>query len=70
MKMSKMRLATMGATVSTAFIGVQAWAIDTVAVGTAIDAAEADALTTGEMVIGVVAGLVVIGLIIAIVKKI
>lgn len=45
-------------------------AIDTAAVGTAITAAETDALTTGEFVIGTVASLVVIGLIIAIVKKI
>jgi hypothetical protein len=47
-----------------------AWAIDTTAVQTAVAAAESDALTTGQYVIGTVASLVVIGLIIAIVKKI
>ena len=47
-----------------------AHAIDTDAVGTAITAAETDALTTGEFVIGSVASLVVIGLIIGIVRKI
>lgn len=47
-----------------------AHAIDTAAVGTAITAAESDALTTGEFVIGSVASLVVIGLIIGIVRKI
>jgi len=47
-----------------------AWAIDTTAVQTAITAAETDALTTGEYVIGTVASLVVIGLIIVMVRKI
>jgi len=47
-----------------------AHAIDTAAVGTAVAAAESDALTTGEFVIGSVASLVVIGLIIGIVRKI
>jgi hypothetical protein len=47
-----------------------AHAIDTAAVGTAVSAAESDALTTGEFVIGSVASLVVIGLIIGIVRKI
>jgi len=46
-----------------------AHAIDTVAVGTKISAAETDALTTGEFVIGSVASLVVIGLIIGIIRK-
>lgn len=44
-------------------------AIDTTAVQTAITAAESDALTTGQYVIGTVASLVVITLIIGIVKK-
>ena len=46
------------------------YAVDTTAVQTAITAAESDALTTGQYVIGTVASLVVIGLIIGIVKKI
>jgi len=46
-----------------------AHAIDTEAVGTAISAAETDALTTGEFVIGTVASLVVVSLIIGLVKK-
>lgn len=45
------------------------YAIDTTAIQTAITAAEADALTTGEYVIGTVASLVVVGLIIALVRK-
>jgi hypothetical protein len=56
---------TLSAAVSTA-----ANAIDTTAVETAIAAAETDALTTGQYVIGTVASLVVISLVIAIVKKI
>lgn len=44
-------------------------AIDTTAIQTAITAAEADALTTGEYVIGTVASLVVVGLIIGLVRK-
>lgn len=64
-------LAKKGAFVAgTAFVSAKAMAVDTAAIGTAIDAAEADALTTGEMVIGAVAGLVVVGLIIGMVKKI
>ncbi|PAJ71751.1 hypothetical protein CJF42_25035 [Pseudoalteromonas sp. NBT06-2] len=47
-----------------------AHAIDTTKVGASITAAETDALTTGEFVIGSVASLVVIGLIIGIVRKI
>jgi hypothetical protein len=46
-----------------------AYAIDTGAVSTAVDGAKTDALTVGEAVIAAVAGLVVIGLIINIVKK-
>lgn len=45
------------------------YAIDTTAIQTAITAAETDALTTGEYVIGTVASLVVVGLIIALVRK-
>jgi hypothetical protein len=44
-------------------------AIDTTVVGTAITAAETDALTTGQFVIGTVASLVVVGLIVGLVKK-
>lgn len=55
---------------ATAMFSTMAAAIDTVAVGTAITAAEADALTTGQFVIGTVASLVVITLIVGIVKKI
>lgn len=45
------------------------YAIDTTAIQAAITAAETDALTTGEYVIGTVASLVVVGLIIALVRK-
>lgn len=58
------------ATVAASLVSTAANAIDTAAVGTAITAAETDALTTGEFVIGTVASLVVIALIIGIVKKI
>lgn len=43
--------------------------MDTAAVGTAIDAAKDDGLTVGQYVIGAVAGIVVVGVIIAIIKK-
>lgn len=43
--------------------------MDTTAVGTAISAAETDALSVGQFVIAAVAGLVVIGLVIGIIKK-
>ena len=43
--------------------------IDTAAIQSAITSAEADALTTGEYVIGTVASLVVVGLIIGLVRK-
>jgi hypothetical protein len=66
----KKAFVAMGTAGTTACVSTMASAIDTVAVGTAITAAETDALTTGEFVIGTVASLVVIGLIIAIVKKI
>jgi hypothetical protein len=59
-------VASMGALASS----TMAYAVDTTAVQTAITAAESDALTTGQYVIGTVASLVVIGLIIGIVKKI
>lgn len=44
-------------------------AVDTTAVGTAITAAQSSAEGVGGLVIAAVAGLVVIGLIIAIVRK-
>lgn len=62
---SKKAIAATGAMVASG----AAMAIDTTAVGTAITAAETDALTTGEFVIGTVASLVVVGLIIGLVKK-
>ncbi|MCC2604094.1 major capsid protein [Planctobacterium marinum] len=65
---SKILLAT-AAIGSTVMSGVS-YAIDTTAVQTAITAAETDALTTGEYVIGTVASLVVIGLIVTMVRKI
>lgn len=52
-----------------AFMASTAMAIDTTAIGTAVTAAQTDALTVGEMVIAAVAALVVIGLVIAIVRK-
>lgn len=53
----------------TALMSGAASAVDTAAVQTAIAAAESDALTTGEYVIGTVASLVVITLIVGIIKK-
>ncbi len=53
----------------TALMAQAALAVDTAAVQTSIDAAKADGLTVGEMVIGAVAGLVVIGIIIAMIRK-
>jgi hypothetical protein len=52
------------------FAAANAHAIDTAAVETAIGAAKTDALSVGEVVIAAVAALVVIGIIIAVVKKI
>lgn len=47
-----------------------AFAIDTAQVETAIKAAETDGLTVGQSVIAAVAALVVVGIVIAVVKKI
>ena len=52
------------------FAAANAHAIDTTAVETAIGAAKTDALSVGEVVIAAGAALVVIGIIIAVVKKI
>jgi len=70
-KTRKLRTAAIKAAagVTTAVSASAAWAIDTTAIQTAITAAESDALTTGEYVIGTVASLVVIGIIVAIIKK-
>ncbi len=64
------KLALTAGIATTAALTSVAHAIDTDVVQTAITAAESDALTTGQYVIGTVASLVVISLIIAIVKKI
>ena len=64
---SKIALASVAA--GSMAMSAASYAIDTTAVGTAITAAETDALTTGEFVIGTVASLVVVGLIIGLVKK-
>lgn len=69
-KSVKSKLALVGTTVGASLASSMAYAVDTAAVQAAIVAAEGDALTTGEYVIGTVASLVVIGLIIGIVKKI
>lgn len=53
----------------TALMSTASHAIDTAAVGTAITAAETDALATGELVIASVAALVVVGLVIAMIRK-
>jgi hypothetical protein len=58
-----------GAGATAALGSFAAMALDTTAVQTAITAAETDALTTGQYVIGTVASLVVITLVIGIVKK-
>lgn len=52
------------------FAAANAHAIDIAEVETAIGAAKTDALSVGEVVIAAVAALVVIGIIIAVVKKI
>ncbi|MEJ1461770.1 MAG: major capsid protein [Candidatus Sedimenticola sp. (ex Thyasira tokunagai)] len=46
-----------------------AMALDTTAVGTAITGAKTDALAVGDMVIGAVAALVVVGIVLTIIKK-
>jgi len=66
---AKGKLAAAGTAVGTAMVSGYTWAIDTTAVGTAIDGAKADGLTVGEMVIAAVAGLVVVGIILALVRK-
>lgn len=70
LKVQKRKAAMAVTAVGTAVMSSVASAVDTTAVQTAIKAAETDALTTGEYVIGTVASIVVIGLIIAIVRKI
>jgi hypothetical protein len=67
-KMRSLALKT-GAAVSAGLASAASYALDTTAVQTAITAAETDALTTGQYVIGTVASLVVITLVIGIVKK-
>lgn len=69
-KKMKTKLVAGAAAVGASVTSFVASAVDTTAVQTAIKAAETDALTTGEYVIGTVASIVVIGLIIAIVRKI
>ena len=54
---------------SVAYIESALAAVDTTAVGTAITGAQTSAETVGGFVIAAVAGLVVIGLIIGVVKK-
>ncbi|NQD92913.1 major capsid protein [Pseudomonas sp. CrR25] len=79
MKQLKQHAAKFGSQLSfrNACIGVtgfalanSAFAIDTAAVTTAIEAAESDGLTVGQTVIAAVAALVVISIVIAVVKKI
>lgn len=69
MKNLKVKIIALSSFVSAAIASSAAYALDTTAVQTAIAAAEADALTTGQYVIGTVASLVVITLVIGIVKK-
>jgi len=45
-----------------------AMAIDTTAIGTSLTAAETDALSVGDLVIGVVAGLVVVSIVVGMVR--
>jgi len=68
-KNASKKVAVSTVAVGTLVVSSVANAIDTTAVQTAITAAESDALTTGQYVIGTVASLVVITLIIGIVKK-
>lgn len=69
---SKMKKYAVGLTAAAgaSVLASPAFAIDTLAVDTAIQAAEGDALLVGGYVIAAVAALVVIGLVIGIVKKI
>ena len=52
------------------FVAGQAMAVDTTAVGASLTGAQTTALSVGELVIGVVAALIVIGLVISMVTKI
>lgn len=55
---------------ATAFVQNAMAAVDTTAVGTALTSAQTSAESVGGQVIAVVAGLVVVGVIIALVKKV
>ena len=70
LKHAKSNCKKAAAATGTAFISAQAWAIDQAKVEADLTAAEADALSTGEMVVGVVASIIVIGLVIAMIRKI
>ena len=60
----------MAAATASAFVGAQAMAaVDVTGVNTAIGTAEASAHSIGTTVIGVVAGLAVVGIVIALVRK-
>lgn len=69
MKFSKSKVVVAVAAVGASMMSAASYAIDTAAIQTAITAAETDALTTGEYVVGTVASLVVVGLIIGLVRK-
>ena len=68
-KTMKSKFVAAGVAAGSMVISAASYAIDTTAVQTAITAAETDALTTGEFVIGCVASIVVISLVIGIVRK-
>ncbi len=58
------------AAIGSLFVAGQAMAVDTTAVGASLTGAQTTALSVGELVIGVVAALIVIGLVISMVTKI
>jgi hypothetical protein len=63
------KLAVTGSSLVAAIGAQTAMALDTTAVGTALTAAQGDGEAVGGMVITVVAGLVVVGIIIGLIKK-
>lgn len=68
--MKNFKLLTAGLLTSiTAFAGSVMAAVDVAGVSTAIGAAETSAHTIGTVVIGVVAGLAVVGIVLALVRK-
>ena len=69
MQKLKALFVTVPAVVGAGFSSASFAALDMTAAATAVEAAETNALTMGQTVIGVVAGLIVVGLVIAMIHK-